>query len=180
MNKKSLFIFGGVLIALLAAVVLIAVFAGGPSSKPSNSPATQTPAPITEKEYSAMCITVSAGANAHTSKNFCWQTFDDYKAGAIQYGEITDTQDAEAFFNNADSQNIITVNSATEPMSLFLPVGESNLKNPPLEEKEGLVHRVWLKELTPGKTYAYRVGDKTENKWSEAATFTTVPESKET
>lgn len=180
MNKKSLFIFGGVLIALLATIILIAVFTGRPSSKPSNSPAMKTPAPITEKEYSAMCITVSAGTNAHTTRNFCWQTFDDYKTGAIQYGEISDNQTAETFFSDENSQNIITINSSAEPMSLFLPVGESNLKNPPLEEKNGLVHRVWLKELTPGKTYAYRVGDKTENKWSEAATFTTVPESKET
>lgn len=180
MNKKSLFIFSGILIALLAAVILVIVFTGGDTPGTVNNPAVQTPAPITENEYSAMCITVSAGENAHTSKNFCWQTFDDYKSGAIQYGEMSDNQTAESFFRDENSQNIITINSASEPMSLFLPIGESNLKNPPLEEKAGLVHRVWLNNLTPEKTYAYRVGDKAENKWTDAATFTMVPESNET
>lgn len=179
MNKKSLFVFGGILIALLATVVFVVILAGG-DTPVTNNPAIQTPAPITENEYSAMCITVSAGDNAHTSKNFCWQTFESYKSGAIQYGELSDNQSAEAFFSNENSQNIITVDSAAEPMSIFLPVGDSNLKNPPLEEKAGLVHRVWLNNLIPGKTYAYRVGDKTENKWSSAATFTMVSESAET
>jgi len=180
LNKKSLLVFGGILVAILAAIVVIGVFAGGDSSSPGSNPSVNTPAPVTENEYGAMCITVSAGENAHTTKNFCWQTFDDYTAGALQYIETGSSADLSAAFSEANSQKITTVNSSSEPMSIFLPIGESNLKNPPLEEKSGLVHRVWLSGLTPGKTYAYRVGDKTENKWSEAATFTTIPESEKT
>lgn len=180
MNKKTLLVFGGILITVLTAVVLIVVFTGGSPSQPINNPDIQTPAPITENDYSAMCITVSVGENAHTTRNFCWQTFDKYTAGALQYVEIGSGTDLSAAFSESDSQKITTVKSTSEAMSIYLPIGESNLKKPPLEEKAGLVHRVWLTDIAPGKTYAYRVGDITENKWSEPATFTTVSESKST
>ncbi|MBQ8165331.1 MAG: metallophosphoesterase family protein [Clostridia bacterium] len=180
MNKKALIILGSCLSAILiAAIAAIIVISGGSSSPTGSNPSISTPAPITTTEYSAMCITVSAGENAHTTTNFCWQTFDGYTSGALQYAEINGT-DAENTFADTNSQNIITVKSSSEAMSIFLPAGESNLKNPVLEEKAGLVHRVWLNSLTPGKTYAYRVGDTAENKWSEPATFSTAEESEET
>ncbi len=179
MKKSALIIFSIVLLALLAGLVcLFLLFGGNDSSDPSapNQPGISAPQPVEKDEYLPMCISVTFGEDVNSTKNFCWQTFDEYTNGALQYVEISQEKGTDGFadikdFSQIPTEKIVTVNSTAEETALMLPASESELKNPMLQEHKGLVHRVWLSELNAGAKYLYRVGDTAENKWSSVATF---------
>ncbi|MBQ8828218.1 MAG: metallophosphoesterase family protein [Clostridia bacterium] len=172
MKKSSLIILCIILIVILAGgTALFFVLSSKTGDSGNNLPGVNSPKVISENEYSAMCISVTFGDDVNTTKNFCWQTFAKYSSGALQYFPITEDT-AGIDFDSAGSSKIITVSSTSEETGIMLPEENSSLKSPSLTEHSGLIHRVWLTDLTPGTKYMYRIGDTSENKWSSSAIFT--------
>ncbi|ANS52387.1 hypothetical protein BM86_14715 [Bacillus thuringiensis] len=78
---------------------------------------------------------------------------------------------------NSDIQYIAKTTDSPDFSTPLENVGDIK-KN--VEEIGGYSHQVHLKNLIPGTTYWYRVGDKSTDTWSEIATFTTTQKQNKT
>lgn len=99
-------------------------------------------------------ITLTWSDNPATTQTIAWRTDTSVSTGLIQYAPLNGPASADTVTHWAHS-----VQAAVE--NLYSDLGEANL------------HAGMITGLTPGKKYAYRVGDGLN--WSSAGTFTTQP-----
>ncbi|MBO5421049.1 MAG: metallophosphoesterase family protein [Clostridia bacterium] len=92
-------------------------------------------------------VSCTFNGDSQTSRGFCWYT-EEYTDADVQ---IVKTADFDGTFANAvtySSDNVYT-------------------------HRDQFCHKVTASDLEAGTAYTYRVGDKSENIWSDAGTFVT-------
>lgn len=92
-------------------------------------------------------VSCTFNGDSQTSRGFCWYT-EEYTDADVQ---IVKTADFDGTFANAvtySSDNVYT-------------------------HRDQFCHKVTASDLEAGTAYTYRVGDKSENLWSDAGTFVT-------
>ena len=92
-------------------------------------------------------VSCTFNGDSQTSRGFCWYT-EEYTDADVQ---IVKTDDFDGTFANAvtySSDNVYT-------------------------HRDQFCHKVTVSDLEAGTAYTYRVGDKSENLWSDAGTFVT-------
>lgn len=92
-------------------------------------------------------VSCTFNGDSQTSRGFCWYT-ESYSDADVQ---IVKTSDYNGSFVNAatySSDNVYV-------------------------HRDQYCHKVTVSDLEPGTEYTYRVGDKSENLWSDAGTFVT-------
>lgn len=100
-----------------------------------------------------------------TERGFSWQAVPEYDDMVIEYAagsDLTDALRVQAEYTACPVVYSHDVVYTTEDDVSFY----DNM----------LFYQTSLKNLTPGTTYSYRIGDKTKNEWSDVYTFTTEAE----
>lgn len=108
-------------------------------------------------------ITMTLGADAHTSRAFSWYTGKVVTSGVVQ---ISESQD----FSHVVQEVAASTQTVTVPKTL-LNLGL--ITNYTTQEKNR--HTAVVTDLEPGKTYYYRLGSKAGGWWSDAVPFEIDP-----
>ncbi|MGE5481657.1 MAG: fibronectin type III domain-containing protein [Bacteroidota bacterium] len=108
-----------------------------------------------------------------TTMAISWRTSPDVTGTIVQYWPISESS------SRASESDAITVKDEPLPQESVRQVEGSSFLWAS-SHGEMRIHRVQLTSLSPGTTYAYRVGDGSETRWSSIYTFSTAPTSAST
>jgi len=100
-----------------------------------------------------------------TERGFSWQAMPEYNDMVIEYSEgssLSNATQVQAEYTSCPVVYNYDIVYATEEEISFY----DNM----------LFYQIGLKNLKPGTTYSYRIGDKTKNEWSSVYNFTTEAE----
>ncbi len=115
-------------------------------------------------DYTFWGITTTFIGDAKHERGFSWQAKPEYDDMVIEYAEGETLTDAVQVKAASELAPIVYNHQNTDPAKAI-----SYYENM-------LFYKVGLSGLKPGTTYSYRVGDKTDNLWSDVYTFKTEPE----
>lgn len=115
-------------------------------------------------DYTFWGITTTFTGNAKNERGFSWQAKPEHDDMVIEYSEDENLTDAVQIKAVSELAPIVYNHQNIDPEKSI-----SYYENM-------LFYKVSLSGLKPGTTYSYRVGDKTDNLWSDIYTFKTEAE----